>query len=591
MAGEDKPVFRKVKNRFEDEILGVDDYCGDLAITLKSGRIVEICRYLKVDPDLDFKLFVDLCGVDRSLLPGAEDEPRFMVVYHLYSVTKRHRVRLRVPVEEENAVLDSVTGVWKGANWFEREAYDMFGIKFQGHPNLRRILCHEEFEGHPLRKDYPVKRRHDCTRSADLLIDRQAAILESTDRMFLNVGPAHPATHGALRFGVEIEGETIVDIETEIGYLHRCMEKLSETVTWSKVIPYTDRLAYISAGLNEVGYCMAVEKLWGVEITRKCQLQRIIVSELSRIIDHIVVLAAALVDLGALTNYWYLFRIREDVYEFFEAAYGGRMMINCCRVGGMYRDFPDGWEKKINIAMRNIEEFVGDVHGLITNNRIFIDRTRDVGCITGEDALDWGWTGPCLRAAGVAYDIRKDKPYYGYDKFEWKVPVGTKGDCYDRYLVRMEEMIQSKLIVEQAMLELRGHEDKPVNIDDRRICLPTRGQIEIEKSDAEGKKTRVKDPMRNQPYDNIEDLITHFRLVSEGMSPPPGEAYSYIEGASGEVGFYVVSDGTGNPYRVHVRPPCFAIFQAFGDLIRGHMIPDIAAVLASINIEAGELDR
>ncbi|MHC4663687.1 MAG: NADH-quinone oxidoreductase subunit D [Planctomycetota bacterium] len=589
MAGEDKPVYRRLKGKFPDEILGVDDYRGDLAITVKGNRIVDICRLLKDDPDLDFKLFIDLCGVDRLKLP--ENEPRFLVVYHLYSVSKRHRVRLRVPIGEENAVLDSVTCVWKGAVWFEREVWDMFGIKFRNHPNLRRLLCHDQFEGHALRKDYPIKRRQDCTCPAELLVDRQTAIAESPDRMFINVGPAHPATHGALRFGMEIEGETIIDLETEIGYLHRCMEKLSETVTWNKVIPYTDRLAYISAGLNEVGYCMAVEKLWGVEVTRKCQLQRIIVSELSRIIDHSVVLAAALVDLGGLTNFWYYFQIREDIYEFLEAAYGGRMMINCCRIGGMYRDFPPDWENKINYSMRNMDSLLTDIHGIVTNNRIFIDRTRNIGCISGEEAMDWGWTGPCLRASGVDYDIRKDKPYYGYDQFEWQVPVGTNGDCYDRYIVRMEEMVQSKRIIEQVMEELKKHEDEFVNLDDRRICLPARDKIDAEHTDKEGNKVRVKDPMRNKPYDTIEDVITHFRLISEGMKPPAGEAYSYVEGASGEVGYYVISDGAGYPYRVHVRPPCYAIFQAFPDIMKGHMIPDIAAVLASINIEAGELDR
>jgi NADH:ubiquinone oxidoreductase subunit D len=283
--------------------------------------------------------------------------------------------------------------------------------------------------------------------------------------------------------------------------------------------------------------------------------------------------------------------VREDIYEFLEAAYGARMMVNCCRIGGMYRDFPADWVKRLQHALRNLEQNLSDVSGLITNNRIFIDRTRNIGVISGEDALDWGWTGPCLRAAGVPYDVRKDKPYYGYDKFEWQVPIGTGGDSYDRYLVRMEEMLQSKRIILQAADELEKHWDEPLNSDDRRISLPKRDYVEVERIGSDGKKVRVRDPLRNQPYRAIEDLITHFRLISEGTKPPPGEAYGYVEGASGEVGFFVISDGTGFPYRVHVRPPCYAIFQAFPDLIRGHMIPDIAAVLASINIEAGELDR
>ncbi len=388
-----------------------------------------------------------------------------------------------------------------------------------------------------------------------------------TEKVTLNIGPTHPATHGTLRIIVELDGETIVNCDNEIGYLHRCFEKESEHSTWTQVIPYTDRLNYVSPLMNNVGYVMAVEKLLGIDVPERCKYIRVIISELSRIIDHLVCIGTNLVDLGALTNFWYFWEAREEVYNLIEELTGTRMTTAYTRVGGLRDDLPEGWvEKALHVIRNVIPPRIKDVDALITKNKIFMDRTIGVGALSKEDAISYGFTGPCLRACGVPYDIRKDQPYLVYDRFDFDIPIGENGDTYDRYLVRMEEMWQSIRILEQAFEQLP---DGPVNVDDPRITLPPKSEV----------------------YTNIEALMNHFKLIMEGIQVPPGEVYSATEAANGELGFYIVSTGGGKPYRIKVRPPCFAIYSAFPEMVRGHMIADAIAILGSINIIAGELDR
>jgi NADH-quinone oxidoreductase subunit C/D len=395
----------------------------------------------------------------------------------------------------------------------------------------------------------------------DLLHDPLAEEL-----IVLNVGPNHPAMHGAFRIKCWLDGETIVKAIPEIGFLHRCFEKMAELHLWQEIVPYTDRLNYMSSFLNNVGYCMAVEKMLGIEIPKRAQRIRVILGELSRIMDHLVCIGTNLVDLGALTNFWYSFRGREEIYSIMEHVSGARMMVAYGRVGGLMRDVHTGFEEEVRAVLRSLPTYIDDVDRLITNNRIFIDRTRGIHAIKAEDAIDWGWTGPCLRACGVPYDIRKVHPYYDYDQFDWQVPVGTSGDVYDRYLVRMEEMRQSLRIVEQALGDLP---EGPVNVDDWSIVPPPKDAV----------------------YNTIEGMVAHFKLVFEGVQVPPGEVYSYSEGGNGELGFYIVSEGGGQPYRIHCRGPCFAIYQNIGATLEGHMLSDIVAIIGSLNIVAGELDR
>lgn len=389
-----------------------------------------------------------------------------------------------------------------------------------------------------------------------------------TEPMLLNIGPSHPATHATLRFIAELDGETILKLTPEFGYLHRCFEKESETHTWTQVVTYTDRLNYVSPLMNNVGYAMAVEKLCGIETTERCRYIRVIISEFSRIIDHMVCIGTNMVDLGALTNFWYFWKPREEVYmKLIEPLTGTRLTTGYTRIGGMAWDLPDGWTDAARAVIRDtILPAIADVNALLTKNRIFIERTVGVGSITAKDAIALGFTGPCLRAAGVPLDLRKDEPYLVYDRFDFDVPVGEQGDTCDRYMVRMEEMRQSVRIIEQALDRLPGG---PVNIDDPRFVMPPKPQV----------------------YENIEALMNHFKHIMEGVQVPAGEVYSATEAANGELGFYIVSRGGGGPYKIKVRPPCFNMFQGMPRLCEGQMIADLVAVLGSVNIIAGELDR
>ncbi len=533
-------------------------------ITLDRGRLLEVLRALKETPQLACDLLADVCGVDYG-----DREPRFEVVYHLASLAHGHRFRLKVPLEESDPSLPSAWPVYRAADWFEREAFDLLGIRFDGHPNLRRILTHEAFQGHPLRKDYDPAQRWLLTEAETMVPAWAAETGEDDDRFetqVLNIGPSHPATHGTLRTVARLDGEVITRAECEIGYLHRCFEKMSETHGWQEVIPYTDRLNYCSSMINGVGYALAVERMMGIEAPPRAQAVEVILSELSRVMDHCVCLGANLVDLGALTNFWYFFQPREEIYGLLEACCGSRLTMSYVRVGGLAHDVPADFEDRVRHLLGYIPKFIDDVDRLVTANRIFRGRTEGVGVLSAADALAWGWTGPCLRASGVPYDVRKAHPYLGYEQYDFDVPVASTGDTYARYLVRMEEMRQSLRIVEQALRRLpKG----PVITPDHRAALPPKAKV----------------------YSEMESLIWHFKLIYEGIKVPRGDAYSCVEGANGELGYYLVSDGSGKPYRVKVRPPCFAIFQAYPHMLVGQMVSDSIAILGSLNIIAGELDR
>jgi NADH dehydrogenase I D subunit len=387
-----------------------------------------------------------------------------------------------------------------------------------------------------------------------------------TRTLNLNLGPSHPATHGTLRIKVDLDGETIVKADLEIGYLHRGIEKLGENRTYHQIIPLTDRLNYVSCLMNNVGYSLAVEKLLGIEVPPRAQFIRVILCELSRIADHLVCIGTNVLDMGALTNFWYFFKEREHIYDLFEMLSGARMTSSYTRIGGLGEDLPSGFLETCREFLKKFPRSLRDVDVLLTRNKIFINRAQGVGAISAEEALDYGFSGPCLRAAGVEWDLRKASPYLGYENFDFEIPVGNRGDTYDRYLVRMEEMRQSARIIEQALDNLPGGE---INADEPKVVLPEKEKV----------------------YNTPEGLIHHFKLITEGFKPPKGEIYSATEAANGELGFYIVSEGGTSPYRIKIRPPCFAIFQAYPRLIEGSMIADAIAVLGSLNIVAGELDR
>jgi len=492
-------------------------------------------------------------------------------MYQLYSLDKNERVRIKVPVAENEAVPTS-TGLFKAYDWFEREVFDMYGVRFDGHPNLRRILTHEMFQGHALRKDYDPAQRwllteKDVAKITPKIDPRFQNVDTDFERVTLNLGPSHPATHGTLRIVVTLDGETIIGAESEIGYLHRCFEKMSETHAYQQVIPYTDRLNYCSAIINNVGYCLTVEKLLGVTAPARAQHVRLMLSEFMRIADHLVAIGTNLVDMGALTNFWYLFQPREEIYGLIESCCGARLLPTYTRIGGLAVDVPPNFLENAQTLVTKMPRYIDDVEKLIMTNRIFRERVEGVAPISAEDAINFGFTGPCLRACGVPYDVRKANPYIGYETYDWDVPVAEGGDTFARFLVRFEEMRQSLRILQQAID--RGLPPGPVIVDNPYVALPPKEKV----------------------YNEMESLIYHFKLIMHGIQPPVGETYFPVEGGNGELGFYVVSDGTKNPYRVRVRPPCFPIFEAYSYMIIGQTIPDAIAALGSLNIIAGELDH
>jgi len=390
-----------------------------------------------------------------------------------------------------------------------------------------------------------------------------------SERMIVNLGPSHPATHGTLRIMVELEGEYIQKATPEIGYLHRGVEKLGENLSYHQFIPLTDRLNYVSSFMNNVGYTLTVEKLLGIQDPPRSQVIRVLISELSRIADHIICVGVNAVDIGAFTVFLYLFQERETIYDLLEMATGQRLHVSFTRIGGLMRDIPPEFEPLCGTFVESMARRLDEMEALLTRNPIWVDRTKGVGRISPEDAINWGYTGPCLRAAGVAQDLRKAQPYLGYDTYDFDIPIGTTGDVYDRYLVRTEEMRQSLRIVQQALAKLKQIGPGPIIVDDYKIALPPKEKV----------------------YTRMESLIHHFKLVMHGIEMPVGEVYSATEAANGELGFYIVSDGSKSPYRIHVRPPCYPIFSSFDEQVKGCLIADAVAILGAINVVAGEMDR
>jgi len=388
----------------------------------------------------------------------------------------------------------------------------------------------------------------------------------TSEIMEIQMGPSHPASHGTIKFNLRLDGETIADIDVEIGYLHRGFEKMCEQGTWNHVFPYADRLNYASPLLNNVGFALAVEKLAGVTAPERCQYIRVIAGEISRITDHLTCLGMAASELGAISAAFYMLEAREFLYDLVEALTGARLTVTYCRLGGVMRDLPAGFAERTRDALRRVQAVVADCERLLSRNRIFVDRMAGIGAISREDALSWGLTGPLLRATGIGYDVRKATPYLVYDRLDFVVPTGSRGDNYDRFAVRMAEIEQSIRIIGQALDQIPAG---PVAINDPRHHLPPKQEV----------------------YGSIEGLMNHFKLVIEGQKVAAGEVYSATEGGNGELGFFLVSDGSGRPYRVRVRPPCFYAMSALGHMLKGHMIADIITTFGQINMIGGECDR
>jgi len=537
-----------------------------------------VASLIKEKYSAGFNYLLDITAIDYSEYVDVQKE-EFALIYIIRH--KNFKETIVVKTYLHTLEIQSISDVFKGANWLEREVYDQYGIIFKQHPNLRRVLNHKEFVGHPLRKSYPITKGQLLHSVDDLIDEMNNRLLNKNvvckldngsfsecnkDLMFLNIGPSHPASHGTIRTYIALDGETIEAAVAEIGYLHRGFEKSCENHNYNQIIPYTDRLNYCSAISNNIAFAKTVEDMLGVTLPLRAQAIRVMLLELSRIEDHLVCLAAILVDMGAMTNYWYMYNPRESIYEVLSKLTGARLTNSYMRIGGMANDLYDGFEVDLSKAIEEVQHGVKETLSLIKHNRIFHDRTQNVGIISAEDAINASLTGPNLRACGVEFDMRKDNPYYGYENYDFDVVLGSVGDVYDRIMVRFGEIDESIKIIEQVMRKLP---EGDINVKDASVVLPAKESV----------------------YSNIEGAMNHFKLTYEGVKVPADEYYASIEATNGELGFFIVSDGSGTPYKVKVKAPSFTAISAYPEMIEGSQLADSILTLGSLNIIAGEMDR
>ena len=596
------PAVAALRKRFGDVVLSVsEDATGVPVVIVEAASGYDVLEYLKTDPALSFDLLVDLMGVDvGGGLP-------IRIWYQLWSMEHGRQLRVECRIPFDNLEIRSATSLWRAANWLEREVWDMYGVTFTGHPDLRRILMPENYdEGFPLRKDFPLRGRFARAEQVRRALERKgedvysreelemAGVLPRTpapgeelqglpelrpdmlpealadgleaERMIINMGPQHPATHGVLRLVLQLDGETVERCIPHIGYLHTGFEKTCEYREWNQVVPYTDRMDYLAPMIYNVAYAGAVESLLGIEITPRCATIRLILNELNRLLGHLLWLGTTAMDLGATTVFIYTFQERETIYNLHEAYCGSRITNSATRIGGMIADLPSGWVDACRDYIEHLPATLDEAERLLTTNSIWMARTIDVGVIDADTALNYGMTGPSLRASGIAYDVRKARPYLGYETYDFDVPVGVTGDCYDRYLVRLEEMRQSIRILHQALDRLP---DGPLNIDDPAIILPP----------------------KSAAMSSIDSMIAHFKLAMEGLQVPAGEVWYSVEATKGELGIGLISDGGSKPVRCRFRAPSFVNLSVLPYLVEGGLVSDVITANASIDIVLGEIDR
>ena len=580
-------VLEALQKKFPSAVLSVteDEQRGDLSAKVRAKNIVEVAHFLHDDPGMAFDHITDICSADYP-----DDLERFEVIYHFLSLPHSTRIRIKARVTEEEPSIGTVTSVWRGADFLEREVYDLMGIRFEGHPDLRRILLPEDYdEGHPLRKDFPAEGRGWRSRfeflprldepasewsEAEIPNDQRHQFMagdtlsssKRTTEMLLNMGPQHPSTHGVLRVVLELDGERISKAVPDMGYLHRGVEKLAEGLHYMQVIPHTDRLDYTCAMTNNYAYVRAVEKLVGVEIPERAEYVRTIIAEMQRIVGHLFWLGTQALDIGAMTVFFWTFREREVLLDLFEKLCGARLTLNYYRIGGVDSDLTLEIINALKEFLKTFPEHIKEYDTLLQTNRIWLSRTKGVAVISAEDAINFGLTGPTLRGSGVAYDIRKLEPYGVYDQVEWDVPVGKDGDTYDRYWIRIEEMKQSARIIEQCLEQMP---EGPIIADLPQVIPPPKPNV-----------------MRD-----MESMIHHFIIFTQGFKPPKGETYCGTEVPKGELGFFLISDGGPRPYRLKIRSPSFVHMGAFDFMARGYLISDIITIFGTYDIVMGECDR
>ncbi len=529
----------------------------------------------------DYPMLLDLFGIDeRQRQHRQAAAADFTVVYHLFNPAGCRELRIKAAVAENDPVLPSAVPIWPNANWYERETWDMFGVEFSGHPNLRRIILPPTWQGHALRKDHPAR----ATELPPFSLDAEKQAIEQealrfrpedwgmapasddAEFMFLNLGPNHPSVHGVFRIALQLDGEVVVDAVPDIGYHHRGAEKMGERQSWHTYIPYTDRIDYVAGVMNNLAYVLAVEKLAGIEVPPRARVIRIMLSELFRISSHLVFYGTFVQDLGQMSPVFYMFADRERLFGIVEAITGGRMHPAWFRIGGVAADLPRGWDRMLREFIDAMPARLDHYQKMAMENSILRQRSVDIGCYSADEAIAWGITGPNLRATGYDFDLRRDRPYAGYEDFDFEVPLGHRGDCYDRAQVRVEEVRQSLRIIRQC---LDNMPEGPVK-SEHRLTTP---------------------PPREGMLNDIETLIHHFVNVSWGPVVPAGEACVPIEATKGINSYHLVSDGGSNSYRTRIRTPSFAALQQIPMISRGLMIPDLIAIIASIDFVMADVDR
>ena len=582
-------------NHLNDEVvIELLAHFGPERIVLQSSRmgipvvwipresLKEVIAYLQ-GVSRPYVMLYDLHGVDERLRQHRDGLPAsdFTLFYHLVSIERNSDVMLKVALMETDLVMPSITDLFANANWYEREVWDLLGITFSGHPHLSRIMMPKSWKGHPLRKDYPAR----ATEQDPFMLDiakqdmEQEALQfrpeewgmrrgnENEDYMFLNLGPNHPSAHGAFRIVLQLDGEIVRDCVPDIGYHHRGAEKMGERQSWHSYIPYTDRVEYLGGVMNNLPYVLAVEKLAGIKVPEKVNVIRVLLSELFRINSHLLFLGTYIQDVGAMTPVFFAFTDRQKIYTIIEAITGARMHPAWFRIGGVAHDLPQGWQRLIKENLldwlpKRLNEYVKSA----LQNSVLKARTQGVAAYTTKEALAWGVTGAGLRATGLNFDVRKWRPYSGYEQFEFDVPVAEHGDAYDRAMVRVEEIRQSLRIIEQCVKNMPTGPFKA----DHPLTTP---------------------PPKDQSLQHIETLITHFLQVSWGPIMPAAESFQMIEATKGVNSYYLTSDGSTMSYRTRIRTPSFAHLQQIPSVIRGSMVSDLIVYLGSIDFVMSDVDR
>jgi NADH dehydrogenase I D subunit len=572
LSRQDELLVAALRSRFGDGLRQEAKSSDMVTFKVDQALLPEVLRYLKHEASPRFQRLEDLTAVDESARRHPQGEDGFTMVYTLLSFDSASRVRLKAGLPSSSPAITSICDLWPSANWYEREVYDMFGIGFTGHPDLRRLLMPHDWQGHPLLKGHPFRANEMAPYGLDDArfhqpLDAAAFFKQVGDEEYLlNLGPHHYSTHGVIRFILALHGEEIRDLGIDLGYHHRGVEKIGEHQSWHQFIPYTDRVDYLSGVANNLTYLGAIETLTGITVPDRAQYIRVMLSELFRLSNHLLWFGTFAQDLGMMSAVFYAFREREMIMDIIEFITGARLHPGWFRIGGVAQDLPDGWQERVLSFVRIFPERLNEYEALTTRNPIFQARTRGIGVLKAQEAMDWGVSGPNLRASGVEWDLRQKIPYSAYPAFSFEIPTAGTGDCYGRYLVRMEEMRQSLSIIAQAAKGMPG--GRTIS-EEYRFTLPT----------------------KDETLHDIESLIHHFVTVSSGPTLPKGEAYFATESPRGEQGYYLVSDGLNRAYRLHIRAPGFANIQVLSWLAKGKTIADLIAILPSLDYIMPDIDR